>query len=151
MRADKETGAGLHDEMIRRLEDIGTYVPVYEIEEEDRECIICREQYGKPKDDGTVEPPMTLDCGHIYCEDCLQNWIREWDPQGEKAFILCTLCKKSCGLVPVLEPLAELIHNIPSPLVDEIITRYETTRRIIMDSLDVMKLTLEGSEKTMKT
>ena len=115
-KEDTRTGAGLHEEMIRRLTSFVTPVPVYEIEKEDRECIICREEFGKPNEDGDIGLPVRVDtCTHVYCADCLHQWIREWDPQGEKEFILCTLCKKPSGLVPVLEPVEEPIAEIPSP------------------------------------
>lgn len=47
-----------------------------DIEPENRECDICREPFG-PSSDHTTRPemPVSLPCGHIFGQDCLENWI----------------------------------------------------------------------------
>jgi len=103
-REARRQGVSIHDEMIRNLPNVSFQIDVEYIPRDHRECLICQEEFEKEQADGTpAENALKLPCGHIYGEDCLQEWIRNWDHDDGSNFTLCTLCRDDFGLTPVLD------------------------------------------------
>ncbi|KUJ20752.1 uncharacterized protein LY89DRAFT_771771 [Mollisia scopiformis] len=48
----------------------------------DQRCTICMETYGVLTDDGVVEQPTRLPCGHVCGTTCLTKWFMENDTCG---------------------------------------------------------------------
>ncbi|XP_037924585.1 peroxisome biogenesis factor 10-like [Hermetia illucens] len=54
-------------------------------------CVICLDRKETPRD---------LDCGHSFCEDCINTYIAEFD---KKIHAKCPLCRKQ---IYSTEPIA---------------------------------------------
>ncbi|KAL9646798.1 hypothetical protein ABK040_001220 [Willaertia magna] len=57
----------------------GTYLTqeeVLEMGEENGECCICYSAYQKP---------VKLQCGHVFCEECIANWVQQQNPNANSS------------------------------------------------------------------
>jgi hypothetical protein len=83
------------EEIVKRLDEILTPVP---IPEDNPECMICYEPFGKASEGGTLEHPVQLACGHVYGRQCLEIWVQGFVP-GSGPFSVCTLCRKDFDIL----------------------------------------------------
>ena len=86
----------LHD--VLRFVQTLPKIEIDELDDESKECSICRGPYGEPVsfDGGKVEKPVQLPCGHVFGKGCLKVLLSpkcegEESGWGER---LCPLCRR---------------------------------------------------------
>ena len=66
-------------------------VKLSDIPGEDRQCVICHGDYCEVKEDGEIETPKRLPCGHIMGNECIRKWLV---PFGNSKS--CPVCRTEC-------------------------------------------------------
>lgn len=81
-------------EFIARLQR----VEASSLDDGDRNCFICRAEYGTQfSDSGVQEHAVRLPCGHLAGSECIGLWLK--DIEGRN---LCPLCQKVLFEIPVI-------------------------------------------------
>ena len=68
-----------------------------ELPPERESCMICQEQYGTVTNDGILEHPVRLPCGHVLGNDCIEKWLYDNDQNT------CPYCRKELFPSTLLE------------------------------------------------
>jgi hypothetical protein len=73
-----------------------------------RECYICTEVIGKPRDEDPAEEETTTPCGHHFGKDCLDRWLQD--------NTTCPLCRSRLVFLPQVQLLA--FYDLVERLID---------------------------------
>ena len=76
-----------------------TSVAKEDLEQENRKCIICQENYHLGDFN---ERPVKLRCGHVFGEKCIQQWVRG---KGVRPRSTCPLCRAQLPVRLTIPPL----------------------------------------------
>ena len=89
------------------------------------DCCICLEE---------VLNPRKTQCGHIYCYDCIYNWINEKNYYGEKNKS-CPLCRRNIGILSRVNVKKEKKIKKKAPVKRFYKTRYKIAEEKIRSIL----------------
>lgn len=72
----------IEENQVRRWNILFAKVSLSDLQEGERECVICQEGYVCEK------PIRARRCGHVFGENCLKSWVSEGDERG------CPYCRR---------------------------------------------------------
>jgi hypothetical protein len=80
-------------------------VDISTLDESERSCVICYNEFGVPNPEGINEAPLRLpNCKHIFGDHCIKKWFEESDS--------CPYCRDKVPSEPVLAANSRALHQI---------------------------------------
>ncbi|KAK0656814.1 hypothetical protein B0T16DRAFT_385454 [Cercophora newfieldiana] len=80
-------------------------VDISTLDESERSCVICYNEFGVPNPEGINEAPLRLpNCKHVFGDHCIKKWFEESDS--------CPYCRDKVPSEPVLTSNTRALHQI---------------------------------------
>lgn len=80
--------------VLMKLPSILDSVDMLDLDDDERDCVICLETFGEASENSPAEFPARLPCTHVVGSSCIRVWIQE----APGPLRICTLCNVSFGI-----------------------------------------------------